>query len=52
MPVYRKDSKSGKAFAGPLLGVVLLVACYFVLSEWQDLPKIISAAIVSVHWPG
>jgi hypothetical protein len=51
MSVYRKEPKSGKAFAVPLLGVILLVACYLVLSEWQDLPKIINATMASVRWP-
>ena len=47
----RKEIKGGRAYAGPLLGVLFLVACYLVLSDWQYLPTMIDTAIASVHWP-
>ena len=51
MPSPRKETRGGRAFAGPLLGVLLLVACYAVLSDWHDLPTMIDAALASMHWP-
>jgi hypothetical protein len=50
MPVSRKETRGGKAFAFPLLGIVLLLACYWVLAEWQNVPTLISGAIAEVHW--
>jgi hypothetical protein len=49
MPVSRKAARSGKAFAVPLLGALLLVACYVILSAWQDLPNLINSAIIAVQ---
>ena len=47
----RKEINGGKAFAAPLLGVVILVACYLVLAEWDRLPMLIGATLSAVHWP-
>lgn len=52
MPVTRKEAHGGKAFAFPLLGIVLLLACYWVLAEWQEVPAMISGALSTVkQWP-
>jgi ABC-type Na+ efflux pump permease subunit len=51
MPVSRKELRGGKAFAAPLFGVIVLVACYWVLAEWHDLPVLISETWSAVHWP-
>jgi hypothetical protein len=51
MQVSRKEMKGGRAFAAPLVGVVLLIASYVILVQWQDLPRILEAAIAAVHWP-
>jgi len=45
MPLSRKEAKGGRAFAVPLIGAFLLVACYVLLSEWQELPRMIGSAI-------
>lgn len=50
MPISRKEARGGKAFAMPMLGIALLLVCYFVLADWEDLPKLMSAALASVHW--
>jgi hypothetical protein len=47
----RKDMRGGRAFAAPLLGVVILVACYLVLAEWDQLPTLIGDTLSAVHWP-
>jgi hypothetical protein len=51
MPVSRKEMRGGKVFAWPLFGIVFLLACYWVLADWQNLPTLIDGAIASVHWP-
>lgn len=50
MALSRKGPRGGKALAFPLFGIVILLAFYFVLSEWQDLPNMIGNAISSMHW--
>lgn len=50
MPMSRKETRGGRAFAFPLLGIVLLLACYWVLTDWQEMPTIINSALASVHW--
>jgi hypothetical protein len=51
MPVSRKDARGGKAFAFPLFGIVFLLACYWVLADWQNMPAMIDSALASVRWP-
>jgi hypothetical protein len=52
MPISQKASRSGgKAFAFPLLGIVLLLAFYWILTEWHDVPRFVDGALASVHWP-
>jgi len=50
MALSRKEMRGGRAFAAPLFGVVFLLACYWVLAEWQDLPKLISSALAIINW--
>jgi len=49
MPLSRKETKPGRAFAVPLIGALLLVACYLVISEWQELPRMIGSAMTAVR---
>ena len=51
MPRSRKEARGGKAFAAPLFGVVLLLAFYWLLTDWQNLPAMLNSAITAVHWP-
>lgn len=51
MPVSRKHSRGGRAFAIPLFGIAMLLLCYWVLAEWQDVPTMVSNALAAVHWP-
>jgi hypothetical protein len=52
MPASRKEDRGAKAFALPLLGIVLLLASYWVLADWEQLPLLISGALASAYWPG
>jgi hypothetical protein len=51
MPVSRKDARGGRAFAFPLFGIMLLLTCYWVLADWQDMARLISNTFDAVHWP-
>lgn len=50
MPISRKEARGGRAFAFPLLGIVFLLACYWVLADWHDMPTMLSSAMSSMHW--
>jgi hypothetical protein len=48
----RKETRGGKAFAAPLFGIALLLAFYWLLTDWQNLPNLINAAVMAaLHWP-
>jgi hypothetical protein len=52
MQISRKEARGGRAFAFPLVGIVLLLACYWVLAEWHQMPILISGALATVQqWP-
>jgi hypothetical protein len=51
MPMSRKETRGGRVFAFPLFGIVLLLACYWILADWQDMPTMINTALAAVHWP-
>jgi hypothetical protein len=51
MPIARKDARGGRAFAFPLFGIMILLMCYFVLADWPDMPRMITSALATVHWP-
>jgi hypothetical protein len=48
MALSRKHMRGGKGFAAPLFGIFFLMACYWVLAEWQAL---IGDTFSAVHWP-
>ena len=51
MASSRKDMRGARAFAYPVFGIVLLLACYWVLADWERVPALISGALAAVHWP-
>jgi len=51
MPMSRKHERGGKAFAFPLLGILLLLTCYWVLADWDAVPTMLGSALAAVHWP-
>lgn len=50
MPIPRRDMRGTRSFAMPLLGVVVLLAFYWVLSDWHALPVMISTTLTNFHW--
>jgi hypothetical protein len=52
MPIPRKEIRGSRAFAVPLFGIVVLLALYWVLMDWQYVPEIIGSALATAHyWP-
>ena len=51
MPMSRKDARGGGSIAIPVFGIVLLLACYWILADWQDLHALIGSALTALHWP-
>ena len=50
MPIPRREISSGKSFGMPLLGIVLLLASYWVLSDWHQLPVLFSETLTNFQW--
>ena len=44
-----KEFRGGRAFAGPVLGIVLLLAFYWLLVGWHQIPAIIDLALATVN---
>jgi hypothetical protein len=51
MPMSRRETRGGRAFAFPLFGIVVLLAAYWLIADWQEVPGIVNAALAVVHWP-
>ena len=51
MPISRKEKRGARAFTFPLFGIALLLACYWILADWKEVPNLITGALASVHWP-
>ncbi len=45
MAVPKKDEMSGRAFAVPVLWIIVLLTGYWLISDWQDLPQLFSSTI-------
>ena len=48
MAVPKKDEVSGRAFAMPVVWILALLASYWLISDWQDLPQLISATFAKL----
>jgi hypothetical protein len=48
----RKEIHGSRAYATPLFWVFLLMAAYWLLVEWQDLPRLLASLRSGLHWPG
>jgi hypothetical protein len=51
MPGSRRELRGGRAFAVPLLGVMLLLVSYWLLVDWHNVPALLNSALAAVHWP-
>jgi hypothetical protein len=48
MAVPKKDELSGRAFAVPVLWIIVLLAGYWLISDWQELPQILSDTLAKL----
>jgi hypothetical protein len=48
MAVPKKDELSGRAFAVPVLWIVVLLAGYWVISDWQSLPRLFTDTLAKL----
>ncbi len=51
MAISRKQARAGRGFAVPVFGIVVLLLCYWILAEWQDVPAMVTRALASLRWP-
>jgi hypothetical protein len=49
MPNMRKDGNGNHGYAAPVAWIVLLLCGYWVISEWNSLPALISSAIATIR---
>jgi hypothetical protein len=49
MQTSRKDMRGSRAYTVPLFGIVVLLASYWLLAEWQELPAIVWSVLDAVH---
>ena len=50
MPMSRKETRGSRAYTVPLFGIVVLLACYWVLADWQQVPAFISSTLSALHF--
>jgi hypothetical protein len=46
----RTEKRGSRAFAFPLFGIVVLLAFYWILADWQNLPAAIGSALAALPW--
>ncbi len=49
MATPRKQARGGRALAGPVVGIIILLACYWLLAGWHQVPVIIDFARAMVN---
>jgi hypothetical protein len=49
MAMSRKEMRGSRTFALPLFGIVALLASYVLLTDWQQVPRLISSVIAAIH---
>jgi len=47
--MVRNEARGGKAFAFPLLGIVALLAFYWIVTDWEKVPSLLSSALSAIH---
>jgi hypothetical protein len=49
MPNTRKDGNGNHGYATPVVWIALLLCGYWVITEWNSLPVLISSAIATIR---
>jgi hypothetical protein len=47
----RRDEPGAKALAAPLFGIIVLLTTYWVVTDWHNLPNLISSTLNGLSWP-
>ncbi len=50
MQTSRKELRGSRAYTLPLFGIFVLLASYWLLADWEEVPAIIRSALDAVHW--
>jgi hypothetical protein len=50
MQTSRKELRGGRVYAAPLFGIIALLAFYWLVADWQQVPGLISTALNELHW--
>jgi hypothetical protein len=50
MQTSRRELRGSRAYTLPLFGIVVLLGCYWLLADWQEVPTMITSALSAVHW--
>ncbi len=49
MQTSRKELRGTRAYTVPLFGIVVLLACYWLIADWQRVPVIIGTVLHAIH---
>ncbi len=49
MPNTRKDGNGNHGYAAPVAGIAILMAGYWLITEWQTLPALIGSALAVIR---
>jgi len=49
MPGSKKEETNGRAFAMSVLWILVLLAGYWLIADWQVLPRLISSTFGAAH---
>ena len=49
MPNSRKDGNGNHGYGAPVAGIVVLLLSYWLISEWNSLPALMSSALATIH---
>jgi ABC-type nitrate/sulfonate/bicarbonate transport system permease component len=49
MSISRKEMRGSRAYTVPLFGIVALLALYWLLTDWQQVPAILRSALDAVN---
>jgi len=50
MQTSRKELRGSRVYTAPLFGIIVLLACYWLLTDWQRVSTLIASALDAVHW--
>jgi hypothetical protein len=43
-----RGSSPGRTYYGPVLSIVLLLACWFIIGNWNQLPQLIDSTMAAL----